>query len=96
MCVCGGEYLHSYKERLLGSQAGRGVLLHQGQGAEAKLVDGLIGVQRGEVCVHLAVVLGDVEAVQVHVLAVEEGERRRDVSMNNESICRQCDESTEK
>jgi len=63
--------LHSYKQRLSGGEAGRGVLLHQRQRVEPKLVDGLVGVQRREVGVHLAVVLGDVEAVGVHVLAAE-------------------------
>ena len=59
---------HPDEQRLLGGQAGRGVLLHQRQGAEAELMDGLVGVQRGEVRVHLAVVLGDVQAVGGHVL----------------------------
>ena len=65
---------HSDKQRLPGGQAGRGELLHQSQGAEAKFMDGLIGVQRGEVGVHLTVVLGDVETVGVHILAA--GARR--------------------
>lgn len=66
--------LHSDKERLPGGQSWGRVLLHQRQGAEAKLVDGLSRVQRREVGVHLAVVLGDVQTVGVDVLAVEEAQ----------------------
>ena len=67
---------HPDEQRLLGGQAGRRVLLHQRQGAEAELVDGLVGVQRGEVRVHLAVVLGDVQTVGGYVLTGNtQGER---------------------
>lgn len=66
-------FLHSDKERLPGGEAWRGVLLHQCQGAEAKLVDGLARVQRREVRIHLSVVLGDVQTVGVDVLTVVQG-----------------------
>lgn len=62
---------HSDKQRLPGGQTRGGELLHQSQSAEAKLMDGLVGVQRGEVSVHFSVVLSDVETVGVHILTVE-------------------------
>lgn len=65
------SYSHSDKERLPGSEARWGVFLHQGQGAETKLVDWLIGVQWGEIGVHLAIILGNVEAVGINILTVE-------------------------
>lgn len=65
------SYSHSDKERLPGSEARWGVFLHQGQGAETKLVDWLIGVQWGEIGVHLAIILSNVEAVGINILTVE-------------------------
>lgn len=65
------SYSHSDKQRLSGSKARWGVFLHQGQSAETKLVDWLIGVEWREVSVHLAIILRNVEAVGVHILTVE-------------------------
>lgn len=67
--------LHSDKQWLSGSEARWGIFLYQGQRAEAKLVDWLIRVQWWEVCVHLSIILCNVEAVSSHILTVEEGER---------------------
>lgn len=84
--------LHSHpdKQGLPGGQSRGGVLLHQSQGAEAELVDGLVRVQRREVCVHLAIILCDVEAVGVHVLTAEraesEGQQHRDGSERLHSL----------
>lgn len=61
-------YSHAHEERLLGRQPWGRILLHQGQGAETKLVNGLVGVQGWKIRVHLAVVLGDVQAVGVDIV----------------------------
>lgn len=71
-CPQPGRYSHAHEERLLGRQPRGRVLLHQRQRAEAKLVNGLVGVQGGKVRVHLAVVLGDVQAVGADVVAATE------------------------
>lgn len=80
--------IHSDKQRLSGGEARRGVLLHQGQSAETKLMDWLIGVQRGEVCVHLTIILSNVKAVGIHVFTVEKKreEHSTELPSNDTSI----------
>lgn len=62
-------YSHSDKERLFCCQAGRGVLFNQRQSAEAKLVNGLVGIQGWEICANLTIVLSNMEAVGTDVVA---------------------------
>lgn len=68
----GAWHSHAHEERLLGCQPWGRVFLHQCQGAEAKLVDGLVGVQGRKVGVDLTVVLGDVQAVGADVVTATE------------------------
>lgn len=70
-------YSHSNKERLFCCQAGRGVLFNQCQSAEAKLVNGLIGIQGWKICVNLTVVLSNVETVGIDVIAETNKKRVR-------------------
>lgn len=65
------KYLHSDKQRLSGSKAWWGVFLHQGKGAETKLMDRLTGVQWRKVSVYFTVILSNVKAVSIYILTVE-------------------------
>lgn len=62
-------YSHADKERLFGCQARGRVLLNQRQRAEAKLVNGLVGIQGRKISVDLTVVLSDMETVGIDVVA---------------------------
>lgn len=75
--------VYSDKERLFCCQAGRGVLFNQRQSAEAKLVNGLVGIQRWEICVNLTIVLSNMEAVGTDVVA--KGNPATFVTVNFES-----------
>lgn len=62
------QYSHSNKEGLFGCQTRRRILFHQGQSTEAKLMNGLIGIQRWEICVYLPIILSNMQAVGTDIV----------------------------
>lgn len=62
------QYSHSNKEWLFGCQTRRWILFNQGQSTEAKLMNGLIGIQWGEICVNLPIILSNMQAVGTDIV----------------------------
>jgi hypothetical protein len=62
------KYSHSNKERLFGGQTRRGVFFNQGQSTEAKLMNGLIGIQWRKIRVDLPIILSNMQAVGTDIV----------------------------